>query len=172
MGSNNAVSVFGANEQHAVEVDLMPLVRLTEHVLAAERVRGPAEMSLILVDAPTIATLNEQYLGGSGPTDVLAFPMDIEPLPTGRSPDLGGRGPGSTSDEPGPPTVIGDVLICPEVAVRQAQERGVDIVSELQLLAVHGTLHLLHYDHAEPDEAAVMEERQQELLRSFRQGQQ
>ncbi len=164
----NNVSVFGANEQSDLEVDLLPLVRLTEHVLRAERVRGPAEMSLILVDESTIATLNEQYLDGNGPTDVLAFPIDIEALAAGRTPDHGGSGPGASSDEAGPPTVIGDVLICPTIAKRQAEQRGEPLEAELQLLTVHGTLHLLNYDHAEPDEAATMEARQQELLASFR----
>ena len=125
-------------------------------------------MSLVLIDEPTIAVLNEKYLDGSGPTDVLAFPMDVEALPSGRSPDQGGRGPGASADELAPPTVIGDVLICPSIAARQAEANGVTLQSELELLTVHGTLHLLNYDHAEPEEAAVMEARQRELLESFR----
>lgn len=165
------VSVFGANEQSDLDVDVLPLVRLAQHVLRAERVKGPAEMSLVLVDEPTIAALNEQYLDGSGPTDVLAFPMDIEALPSGRSPDQGGRGPGASADESLPPTVIGDVLICPTIALKNAEASGVAFHAELELLTVHGTLHLLNYDHAEPEEATVMETRQRELLDSFRSAQ-
>src|SRR5262245_51970971 len=96
----------------------MRWVRLAEHVLDG------AEMAIVFVDATTIADLNRQYLGGDGPTDVLAFPLEEE-IPVGRYPDEGGRGPGASSDPPEPPLAIGDVVVCPEVAQRQASERGI-----------------------------------------------
>ncbi len=167
-----APSVFGADEQRDVPIDVARWVRLAQLVLDAERVSeraGPdAEMSLLFVDAHTISELNERFLGGSGPTDVLAFPIDDELPPSGRQPDQGGRGPGTPADPTDPPTLLGDVVVCPEVARRQAAERGVPDDDELALLVVHGVLHLLDYDHSEPAETVVMRRREQELLARFR----
>ena len=161
-----APRVHGADEQTAVPVELMRWVRLAEHVLAGERAPDDAEMAIVFVDAATIADLNRQYLGGDGPTDVLAFPLEEE-IPVGRYPDEGGRGPGATSDPPEPPLAIGDVVVCPEIARRQADDRGIALDDELALLVVHGTLHLFGYDHAEPDDAERMQRRERELLASF-----
>jgi len=99
---------------------------------------------------------------------VLAFPLDEEPPPGGRQPDQGGRGPGSPTDPSDAPTLLGDVVVCPKVAQRQASARGAPLDDELALLVVHGVLHLLDYDHAEPDETTVMRRREQELLEGFR----
>jgi probable rRNA maturation factor len=163
-----AVEVFGADEQSTVDVDVVRWIRLARLVLAEERVPGVAELSLIFVDQQSITDLNERFLGGTGPTDVLAFPMDDDLPPGGRQPDQGGRGPGAPSDPGEPPTLLGDVVVCPAVASRQAVERGKPSVDEIALLVVHGVLHLLDYDHAEADEAAVMRRREQELLARFR----
>ena len=86
----------------------------------------------MFVDEPTIAELNERFLGGDGPTDVLAFPMDEELPPGGRQPDQGGRGPGAPSDPGDPPTLLGDVVVCPAIASRQAAERGIPPDDELR----------------------------------------
>ncbi len=165
-------SVFGADEQHDVEVDVPRWVRLARLVLESERVNErfgtDVEMSLMFVDETTIAELNVRFLGGDGPTDVLAFPLDEELPPAGRSPDQGGRGPGSPSDPGDPPALLGDVIVCPTIAGRQALERGVPADDEIALLVVHGVLHLLDYDHAEPEETATMRRREQELLARFR----
>ena len=165
-------TVFGADEQHDVEVEVARWVRLARLVLLDERVNerygGDVEMSLMFVDEQTIAELNERFLGVVGPTDVLAFPMDEELPPGGRQPDQGGRGPGSPADANDPPSLLGDVVVCPSVAVRQAAARGGALDDELALLVVHGVLHLLDYDHAEPDDAADMQRREQELLGRFR----
>jgi probable rRNA maturation factor len=165
-------SVFGADEQHDVEVDVARWVRLARLVLESERVNErfgtDVEMSLMFVDESTIAELNVRFLGGDGPTDVLSFPLDEELPPAGRSPDQGGRGPGSPSDPGEPPALLGDVIVCPTVAGRQAVERGVPADDEIALLVVHGVLHLLDYDHAEPEETVTMRRREQELLARFR----
>jgi probable rRNA maturation factor len=141
-------------------------VRLAEHVLVAERVDAEAEMSVLFVDEPAIAELNERFLGGRGPTDVLAFPLD-DVVIGGRQPDQGGRGPGTGIDAQDPPIVIGDIVVCPTVAARQAADRAGSTEDELALLVVHGTLHLLRYDHVEPDDAARMQQRERELLAEF-----
>ena len=113
-----------------------------------------------------IAALNEQFLGKSGPTDVLSFPIEDEPGPTGRSPDLGGSGPGAQPAE-GALTLLGDVVICPSVAARNATEHEVTLEDEIALLVVHGLLHLLGLDHQEDAEAERMEALEQELLNRY-----
>jgi probable rRNA maturation factor len=172
MDVEDHAAVFGADEQTDVEVDVGRWVRLASLVLeeerALQRFGADVEMSLLFVDEETIADLNERFLGATGPTDVLAFPMDDDLPPGGRQPDQGGRGPGAPSDPGEPPTLLGDVVVCPAVANRQAVERGRPSVDEIALLVVHGVLHLLDYDHAEADEAALMRRREQELLARFR----
>src|SRR5918995_30117 len=113
-------------------------------VLSEERVPEEAELSVIFVDEQAITDLNERFLGGSGATDVLAFPMDDDVVLGGRQPDQGGRGPGSPSEPGDPPVVLGDVVVCPQLAARQARERGLPESDELALLVVHGVLHLLN----------------------------
>lgn len=161
-------SVFGADEQTELPIDVLRWVGLVELVLREERVPADAELSLIFVDEAAITDLNERFLGGSGPTDVLAFPMDDDVPLGGRQPDQGGRGPGAASDPGEPPQILGDVVICPMVALRQAAEHSMTVDDEIALLVVHGVLHLLNYDHAEADETARMQSRQQDLLRAFR----
>ena len=161
-------TVFGADEQSEVEIDILRWVRLARMVLDEERVPEEAEMSVIFVDEQAMADLHDRFLGGSGATDVLAFPMDDDLAPGGRQPDQGGRGPGSPAEASDPPTVIGDVVVCPQVASRQAGERR-SIDDEVALLVVHGVLHLLNYDHAEDQESEAMRKRERELLAQFRQ---
>ena len=79
-------------------------------------------MSLIFVDEDAIADLNGRFLGGDGPTDVLAFPIDDDHLPSGRQPDRAGAGPGAPTEPADPPIVLGDVVVCPTVAARQAPD--------------------------------------------------
>jgi len=111
-----------------------------------------------------ITDLNKRYLDKDGPTDVLAFPLD-DPLDAGRWPDAGSTGP---DREPPPlaelPMLLGDVIVCPSVAARQAPTHAGSYDDELALLVVHGVLHVLGMDHAEADEAAAMQARERELL--------
>ncbi|HEY7133918.1 MAG TPA: rRNA maturation RNase YbeY [Acidimicrobiia bacterium] len=163
-----SVDVFAADEQQEIPVDVMRWVRLARMVLEEEQVPGGAELSLIFVDERAIADLNERFLGGAGPTDVLAFPMDDDIVPAGRQPDQGGRGPGSPSEPGEPPAMIGDVVVCPSYARREAESRRRALDEELALLVVHGVLHLLSYDHAEEQESEAMQRRERELLERFR----
>jgi probable rRNA maturation factor len=162
------VDVFAADEQKDVPVDVLRWVRLARMVLDEEQVPGGAELSLIFVDERAMADLNERFLGGTGPTDVLAFPMDDDVVPPGRQPDQGGRGPGSPSEPGEPPAMIGDVVVCPTYARREAESRRRTLDDELALLVVHGVLHLLSYDHAEEQESEAMQRRERELLERFR----
>jgi probable rRNA maturation factor len=163
-----AVDVFTADEQSALPIDLLRWGRLARLVLDEERVTGDAELSVIFVDEHAIADLNQRFLGASGPTDVLAFPVDDDAALGGRQPDEGGRGPGAPSEPADPPVVIGDVVLCPTVAARQAESNAVTLDDELALLVVHGVLHLLNYDHAEEQETEAMRGRERELLAQFR----
>lgn len=158
------VEVFAADEQHDQPVDTLRLVRLAEAVLADEGVRGDAELSVLFVDEGAIAELNKKFLGKDGPTDVLAFPIDEEPAESGRSPDSGGSGPGFTGEVEEAPTLLGDVVVCPAVARRNAPEHAGSYDDEMALLVVHGVLHLLGMDHLDDDEAEEMEARERELL--------
>ena len=139
-----------AHNGSGVTVHLWQLSRLGSFVLDRMRIHPAAQLCIKLVDVDTIANLNERYLGESGPTDVLAFPMDE--LRPGR----GGEDP--------PDGVVGDVALCPAVAARQAPEHGHSTEDELYLLTVHGILHLLGYDHAEPAEHREMFTLQARLL--------
>ncbi|MEZ5170241.1 MAG: rRNA maturation RNase YbeY [Acidimicrobiia bacterium] len=160
--------VFGADEQQDVDVDVLRWSGLARHTLIAERAPAGGELSLIFVDESAIADLNERFLAGTGPTDVLAFPLDDDPPPRGRQPDQGGRGPGSPSEPSDPPVVIGDVVVCPAVVERNATSDGRPFDAELARVVVHGVLHLLNYDHGDDHEASSMRSREDELLASWR----
>lgn len=157
-------SVFAADEQADHPVDTLRWIKLAEAVLHDEGVRGDTEVSILYVDETTIADLNTRFLGKEGPTDVLAFPIDEEPIEGGRSPDSGGSGPGFNPSPEEAPTLLGDVVICPAVARRNAPEHAGEYDDELALLLVHGLLHLLGMDHEESDEAEAMEAKERELL--------
>ena len=162
------VEVFGADEQSDLEIDLDRYVTLAQEALAAEGVRSPAEVSLLFVDEATIAALNERFLHKAGPTDVLSFPIEDDPTPSGRTPDAGTSGPGSQEVEDDEPDILlGDVVICPRVAKRNAASRAVPFDQELELLVVHGVLHLLGWDHEVDEEAERMEARERTLLSRF-----
>jgi probable rRNA maturation factor len=170
VGPEGDVAVYGTDEQSARDVDVARWVELARHVLVAEGVRGDAELSLLFVDEQAIAELNQRFMEKDGPTDVLAFPID-EPV-SGRWPDAGTTGPDRDDpDEDDLPLLLGDVVVCPAVAYRQAPEHAGTYDDEIALLVVHGILHVLGHDHAEADEAAVMAARERELLDRFHRGQ-
>lgn len=164
------IDVFAADEQDAHPIAVARWATLSRQVLAARGIKGETEVSLLFVDEDAMSALHEQFLGQSGPTDVLSFPIEDDPAPTGRSPDLGGSGPGSSPEE-GSLMLLGDVVICPAVAARNAEEHGVSLDDEVALLVVHGLLHLLGMDHEEEAEAQRMEGLEQELLTRFYRGQ-
>ena len=162
------VEVFVADEQSEYPVDHLRWLKLAEQVLDAEGVRGDAELSILFVDQRSMADLNRRFHAQEGATDVLAFPIDEEPSEGGRSPDSGGTGPGYAPPEPADlPTLLGDVVICPAVATRNAAEHAGTYDDELALLIVHGILHLMGMDHDDDEEAEVMEARERELLGKF-----
>ena len=123
---------------------------------------------MLFVDEGTIADLNGRFMGSAGPTDVLSFPIDGEPEVPGRWPDQGGPGPDRLGDDLDDlPVLLGDVVVCPAVAARNAPGHAGSYDDELALLVVHGVLHLLGHDHAEPEERAEMQARERALLEEF-----
>jgi probable rRNA maturation factor len=142
------------------ELDVQRLASLSRFVMEQMRVHPLAELCIKAVDEPTIAELNEQWMEKEGPTDVLAFPMDE-------------LRPGLVDEEP-EEGVLGDLVLCPQVAERQANEArekgqaGYSTTDEVELLVVHGILHLLGYDHAEPEEHQEMFGLQDRLLAQWR----
>ncbi len=158
------MSIEIANES-GVAVDEARLAALARHVLDGMRVHPLAELSVLLVDEAAMADLHQRWLGEPGPTDVLAFPMDeLRPPPPG-----GGQAEHGGDDEASQ-ALLGDVVLCPQVAVEQAGRAEHSVPDELDLLCTHGILHLLGYDHAEPDEHATMFGLQDKLLAEWRAG--
>ncbi len=157
------MSIEIANESGA-KVDEAALAGLARHVLDEMRVHPLAELSLLLVDEPAMTELHVRWMGEEGPTDVLAFPMDElrPPQPGGAHAEPG------DADTPGIPGLLGDVVICPQVAATQARRARHGVADEIDLLATHGILHLLGYDHADAGEHAAMFGLQDRLLASWR----
>lgn len=141
------MDVFVANEQ-SYPVDTVRSAELARHALSAEQVDDEAELSILFVGSDHIRRLNHRYAGDDYATDVLAFPL---------------------LEEEDDGYMLGDVVICPEVAEGNARKLGHPLAHELDTLLVHGTLHLLGYDHQDERQRTRMEKRQGELLASFRQ---
>ncbi|HYQ75176.1 rRNA maturation RNase YbeY, partial [Cellulomonas sp.] len=135
------------------EVDEAEFAALARFVLDQMHVHPQTDLSILFVDTEVMTDLHVKWMDEPGPTDVLSFPMDE--LRPGRA------------DEPTPAGLLGDVVLCPEVAVEQARTAGHSTVEELLLLTTHGILHLLGYDHAEPEEEKEMFGLQRQLLLTF-----
>ncbi len=137
-----------------VRLDEYALVELARFVLDTLGIHPQAELSIALFDAAAMEQLHLQWMDEPGPTDVLSIPMDeLRPTPDGEDPE---------------PGVLGDVVLCPEIAARQAAEAGHSTADELALLTTHGILHLLGYEHADAEEQAEMFRLQERLLAAWR----
>jgi probable rRNA maturation factor len=141
------------NHESGHEVDEQVLLRLMEHNLAELHVSPDADVAIVLVDEGAMESLHVQWMDEPGPTDVLSFPMDeLRP---------------GTEDAPTPAGLLGDIVLCPAVAETQAVAAKHSTQDELILLTTHGLLHLLGFDHAEPDEEREMFGLQRELITGF-----
>ena len=134
--------MIDVNNESGVEADQLGLVALARFALDKLRIHPLADLSILLVDETTMADYHERFMDLPGPTDVMSFPMDELRAPDG-------------DDEP-PMGLLGDIVLCPQVTERQAAENGREPEAEAEYLLIHGLLHLLGHDHAEPDEKAVM----------------
>ena len=145
--------IIDIDNHSGVEVDLDSLHRQADFVLTRLRINPESELSITLCDESEMTELHIKWMDEPGPTDVLSFPMDeLRPGGDGELPE---------------PGMLGDIVICPQVAQRQAETAGHKTADELELLLAHGILHLLGYDHAEPEEHAQMFGLQQELLAAW-----
>lgn len=147
------MSIEVLNES-GLDLDVSRLSALSRFVMDRMRVHPQAELCIKAVDEATIAQLNEQWMEKEGPTDVLAFPMDE-------------LRPGLVNEDP-VEGVLGDLVLCPAIAARQGETAGHGAEAEVELLTVHGILHLLGYDHAEPEEHKEMFGLQDDLLAAWR----
>src|SRR6202023_1948376 len=151
---DSVMTIEVANES-GVDVSESELVSVARFVIARMDVNPSAELSMVLLDTAAMADLHMRWMDLPGPTDVMSFPMDeLEP---------GGR---PDAPEPGP-SMLGDIVLCPEFAAEQATAAGHTLGQELALLTIHGVLHLLGYDHAEPDEEKEMFALQRQLLEEW-----
>lgn len=138
------------NNESTYDIDEAALQRLATYCLDAMRVHPDAEIALVLVDEAAMEQLHVQWMGEPGPTDVLSFPMDeLRP---------------GNDDIITPLGVLGDVVLCPQVAEVQAEGAGHSTMDELLYLTAHGILHLLGFDHAEPEEEKEMFSLQRDLI--------
>ena len=141
------------NNESTIEVDEAILQRLVSYALDHMHVHRDAELAIMLVDEAAMEQLHVQWMDEPGPTDVLSFPMDeLRP---------------GTDDAMTPPGLLGDIVLCPQVAIVQAETAGHSTLDELLLLTAHGLLHLLGFDHAEPDEEKEMFGIQRDILQGF-----
>lgn len=139
--------------ESGVAVDETVLLRLMEYDLAELHVSPDADIAILLVDEGAMEALHVQWMDEPGPTDVLSFPMDeLRP---------------GTIDRPTPPGLLGDIVLCPQVAETQAATAKHTLMDELILLTTHGLLHLLGFDHAEPEDEKEMFGLQRELIAGF-----
>ncbi|HSU69992.1 MAG TPA: rRNA maturation RNase YbeY [Micrococcaceae bacterium] len=141
------------NNESGIPADEESLVRLVRYILDRLYVHPQTELSIILADLEAMEKLHVEWMDEPGPTDVLSFPMDE-------------LRPGS-ADRPSPAGLLGDIVLCPQVAEEQARAAGHSTAEELLLLTTHGVLHLLGYDHAEPEEKEEMFSLQRQLLAGF-----
>lgn len=134
--------MIDVNNESGMEADELGLVALARFALEKLRIHRLADLSVLLVDEETMSDYHERFMDLPGPTDVMSFPMDELRAPR--------------EDEDPPMGLLGDIVLCPQVTAQQAAENGREPDAEAEYLLIHGLLHLLGHDHAEPEEKAVM----------------
>ena len=146
------MSIEISNES-AIEVDTDRVQALATHVRDGLKLHPMVDVGIVFVDEAPMTELHIRWMDEPGPTDVLSFPMDE-------------LRPGS-EEVPSPEGVLGDIVVCPQVAIKQAEVAGHPVINEILMLVTHGMLHLVGFDHAEPEEEKEMFGLQAELLKAF-----
>ena len=141
------------NNETEIPVDEARVLRLAQHALGELNIHPKAELAIQFVDEAAMEVLHIQWMDEPGPTDVLSFPMD----------ELRPGGEGEVTE----PGLLGDIVVCPQVAKTQALAAGHETIDEILLLTTHGILHLLGFDHAEPEEEKQMFGLQKQILEDF-----
>ncbi len=145
--------MIDVNNETDTHLDEAEFAALATYVLSEMHVASDADLAILFVDEVAMEELHVKWMDEPGPTDVLSFPMDeLRP---------------GTPDSPTPAGLLGDIVVCPTVAARQARTAGHSAEEEMLLLTTHGILHLLGYDHADPEEEKEMFELQRRLLLTF-----
>ncbi len=164
-GGDGLVEVFVSDEQGDVPVDSLRWQQLAMRVLAAEGVKGQAEMALLFVSREAITEMNRVHMGVDDATDVLAFPIDMVDNSRAAGPTARSASPVVARVEGGElPLLVGDVVVCPAVANEQASSHAGNFDDEIALLVTHGILHVLGYDHDDDTNAGKMRQRERVLL--------
>jgi probable rRNA maturation factor len=141
------------NNETDISVDEARVLRLASFALNELHIHPQADLAIVFVDEPAMEVLHIEWMDEPGPTDVLSFPMDeLRP---------------GTEGELTPAGLLGDIVVCPQVAAKQAEAAGHETINEILLLTTHGILHLLGFDHAEPEEEKEMFGLQRAILESF-----
>ena len=141
------------NNESALAVDEVRVLALATFALDRMHLHPDTDLAIVFVDEPAMEVLHVQWMDEPGPTDVLSFPMDeLRPGSEGQLTPAG---------------LLGDIVVCPQVAAAQAEVAGHDTINEILLLTTHGVLHLLGFDHAEPEEEKEMFGLQREILEAF-----
>jgi probable rRNA maturation factor len=165
VGGDGNVEVFVSDEQTDIDVESMRWQILASRVLEAEGVRGQAEMALLFVSREAIHEMNRVHMGVDGPTDVLAFPIDLVDNSRATGPTARSATPVLARVDAGElPLLVGDVVVCPDVAREQAPNHAGTLDDEIALLVTHGVLHVLGYDHDTDANANKMRNRERALL--------
>jgi probable rRNA maturation factor len=145
--------MIDVNNETDADIDEIEFAELAAFVLAQMHIAEGAELAILFVDEKAMEHLHVEWMDEPGPTDVLSFPMDeLRP---------------GTPERPTPPGLLGDIVVCPSVAAKQAAKAGHSAEEEMLLLTTHGILHLLGYDHAEPEDEKEMFDLQRQLLLTF-----
>lgn len=141
------------NNESALAVDEVRVLALATFALDYMHLHPDTDLAIVFVDEPAMEVLHIQWMDEPGPTDVLSFPMDeLRPGSEGQLTPAG---------------LLGDIVVCPQVAAAQAEVAGHETINEILLLTTHGVLHLLGFDHAEPEEEKEMFGLQREILEAF-----
>jgi probable rRNA maturation factor len=141
------------NNESDISVDEIRVLALATFALDYMHLHPDTDLAIVFVDEPAMEVLHIQWMDEPGPTDVLSFPMDeLRPGSEGQLTPAG---------------LLGDIVVCPQVAAAQAETAGHEMINEILLLTTHGVLHLLGFDHAEPEEEKEMFGLQREILEAF-----
>lgn len=144
------------NNETEAQIDEARVLALANFALDYLKIDPAAELAILFIDEAAMEQLHIQWMDEPGPTDVLSFPMDeLRP---------------GVDGEPAPSGLLGDIVICPSVAAKQAEVAGHDSINEILLLTTHGILHLLGFDHVEAEEEKEMFGLQKSILSAFYEG--
>jgi probable rRNA maturation factor len=165
----HALSIEIINESSYLAVDDEQFVLLARYVFEQLSINPDADLTVLFLDEDAMEQLHLDYMGLDGPTDVMSFPID-ELTPGALPHHLQAKvatHQASSDEKDQFDLVLGDIAICPAIAIKQAEKAGHTANEEMLLLTVHGILHIIGHDHAEPAQKKIMFDLQRKLLIGF-----